>query len=293
MTEAQAEAWETQVRALAEILRDPGGIDVRFDKFQPPGTDFTRWGPNMVDECRFVVIVASRAYKERWEGKNRTDEGAGAAREIDTIRSHYNRDQHTFNYKFVLAVLVGVTDEDVSNEIYARLDRFYLNPQDYRTVEKLVKRLWDHHDYPVVPIGPRPTFEKKPLATAALKDVFPLPSANAVHEKATHAAALVDSLHDPPPPPRDLPELEAWRWTASEWIDAVVEAVAAIEELATVTHTRPRPSFLRDAGALRSALDAAMQWADQVREPQAADEAVAWADLREELQKLLARALTR
>jgi hypothetical protein len=89
MTKLQAATWWQQVRALGERLNSVG-CDVRLDMFTPDA-DWSRWGPEMIDESDFTLLVPNRAYRQRWDGRNSPREGAGAAREINTLKGRFER----------------------------------------------------------------------------------------------------------------------------------------------------------------------------------------------------------
>lgn len=206
MTDAEAKLWATQVRALAEDLRMLWGLDVRLDRLQRNRPEFTRWGPNMINDCDKVVIVASKAYKERWEGRNLTGEGAGAAREIDTIKSCFNRDQHGFHKKFFVVLLPGIEDTEIPNEIFGRLERFSVDPTRPDGLKELAAALWDHHRYPDAPIGPPPTFPREPYATDILRGIAGAESR--AQDDGVTVPTPVTELRDVPaaPAPDDPPE---------------------------------------------------------------------------------------
>jgi hypothetical protein len=54
----QSAAWQAAVETFAHLLRD-NGIDAELDLWHvnDPGTDWTRWGPNKVLSCDYVICL--------------------------------------------------------------------------------------------------------------------------------------------------------------------------------------------------------------------------------------------
>ncbi len=72
---------------FATLLREMG-IDTEVDQFYEHdlGVDRYRIGAQAAQESDFVLIACSAAYRARWEGRNKADEGPGAVREADELR---------------------------------------------------------------------------------------------------------------------------------------------------------------------------------------------------------------
>lgn len=112
--EDQAERWLAEVRAFAYVLRSLG-VDAEIDLFRRSqrGIDWTRYGPKEIADREWVLVVLSRAWLERWEGRNAPTIGAGAAAEADALRGIFSKNQRTFRDKVVLIQLPSTADEDL------------------------------------------------------------------------------------------------------------------------------------------------------------------------------------
>lgn len=94
------------VRRLWVLLRECG-IDARLDL--PAARQRRDWALWMADEIReadFVLVIASRAYRERAEGRGDPDVGWGVRWEARLIRDAFYRDQRGLD-RFVPVVLPG------------------------------------------------------------------------------------------------------------------------------------------------------------------------------------------
>jgi hypothetical protein len=127
MSDRGARDWENLVLALAERLI-AAGCDVQLDLYQRPPVDWSRWGPQKIDTSDFTLMVPNRAYRQRWDGSNPPGEGAGAAREVNTLKGMFDKNQDDFYRRALVVMLPGITGADVPDEIYACVQRFTLDP---------------------------------------------------------------------------------------------------------------------------------------------------------------------
>lgn len=155
-TPSDERAWQTMVYGFTNMLRAVG-IDADIDLFylDDPTVDWTRFGPSRIVQSSFVLIAASRAYKERWDGTNLPTEGAGAAREADTLKGMFDLDQALFQEKVKVVLLPGRSLDDVPLELH-RLQRFSLPELAPRHLEPLRATLTGRPRFPAEPLGPGP-----------------------------------------------------------------------------------------------------------------------------------------
>ena len=148
--------WRQLVLSFVSSLRETG-VDADFDLFHlhEPGIDWTRWGPAMVQERNFVIVVPNTAWRERWQGQNQPTEGAGAVVEADTLKGLFTRDQRRFQERVVLVLLPGISDTVVPPDLH-RLVRFKLDRIDAPAIEPLIRLLTGQPQYPLGEVGPIP-----------------------------------------------------------------------------------------------------------------------------------------
>ena len=152
-----ARAWEREVYAFAYLLRGYS-IDLDLDLFHQsePGVDWTRFGPKRIGESQWVIVVLSRAWRERWEGVNVPTVGAGAVAEADALRSIFTRDQQAFRNKVVLVTLPPRRNE---NDVPLGLDgvhRFALADYSHEQLVPLLRLLTSQPAFPAGPLGQLP-----------------------------------------------------------------------------------------------------------------------------------------
>lgn len=99
------------VRDLWVFLRGQG-IDARLDlPAAERRQDWPAWMAEQVRDARFVLVVASPAYKRRSEGQAAADEGRGVQFEARLIREYFYRDQQAGMERFLPVLLPGVPAE--------------------------------------------------------------------------------------------------------------------------------------------------------------------------------------
>ncbi|WP_328493373.1 NACHT domain-containing protein [Streptomyces sp. NBC_00414] len=160
-TKSQTSAWKDSVRGFAELL-STSGIDTELDLWADRDTDWTRWGQRMVQTCDIVLIVASHAWKARWEGSNDPREGAGVVVEADTMKGILQNDQKRFQRTFKVVLLPGVEETAVPNDLH-RLRRFVLADLTPTAIEPLLRNLTDQPRYEPPPVRPVPDLPPDPF----------------------------------------------------------------------------------------------------------------------------------
>jgi hypothetical protein len=159
--DARAAQWADTVHGFARLLRE-NGVDADIDLWHLSDTavDWTRWGPRRAQECAYVVVTVSSAWRERWEGRNNPTEGAGAAAESDALKGLFQRHQTEFQRRVVVVLLPGASPDDVPPDL-ARLNRFRIDSLDDTGVEDLLRALT--HQPAFLPPGVGPLRKLPPL----------------------------------------------------------------------------------------------------------------------------------
>lgn len=150
-------AWEQTIAAFTLTLRDLG-IDADVDLFHLDDADvnWSTYGPRSIVDSNFVLIAASPAYRERWEGRNDPRIGAGAAREANTLKSLFDDDQKAFREKVKVVVLPGSSTADIPTELRAAVQHFRITTIDIVGLEDLLRNLTGQPRLPLPPIGDVP-----------------------------------------------------------------------------------------------------------------------------------------
>lgn len=148
------EAWQQTIARFVLALRK-FGIDADVDLFHTHvgGVDWSTYGPTAIKENDFVIIAASTAYNQRWEGIRTTRAGAGAAREANVLKDLFDRDPIAFFKKVLIVVLAGSSDADIPAELASGLPRFDIPQIDERHLEDLLRRLTRQPAYVPAPPG--------------------------------------------------------------------------------------------------------------------------------------------
>ncbi len=106
-------AHEERVREFWTFLR-AHGIDARLDKpAAQRRQDWPLWMLREVSEARFVLVVASPAYRERAEGVAPAGVGLGVQWEAALIREEVYADREAALNRFIPVVLPGCSQADI------------------------------------------------------------------------------------------------------------------------------------------------------------------------------------
>jgi hypothetical protein len=158
-TPEQTSDWESQVAAFAAMLRRRFGIRADVDLFHLDETvDWTRYGPQQIQEAKFTLVVMSKAWAERWAGTNSPCVGAGAAAEADTLRGLFSQHQENWQRRVVVVMFPDVDTSVVPADLQ-RATRVSVDPVDADSFEGLIRLLTDQPRYPKPPVGEIPVFE--------------------------------------------------------------------------------------------------------------------------------------
>lgn len=144
------------------------GIDAELDLWHDhdPQIDWTRWGPARVADSDFVIIVISRAWKQRWEGSNHPRQGAGAVVEANTLKGRFNNDQEDFQKRTLVVLLPGSEEKDIPLELH-HLYRLKVNEISFAGIDGILRTLFGSPLHEKPPLGSQPTFSKATHSEAA------------------------------------------------------------------------------------------------------------------------------
>ncbi len=157
-TDQQADDWRAEVSAFVSALRG-FGIDAQVDlhDLSTRGVDWTRYGPKAIMEKEWVMVALSRAWRERWEGRNDPTVGAGASGEADALLSVYAEDQQAFRDKLVLVTLPSMIGEPalVPTGLHG-VQHQVVSGYELAQMADLIRLLTGQPAYPAVPLGKIP-----------------------------------------------------------------------------------------------------------------------------------------
>jgi hypothetical protein len=157
MSTEAAQEWERQVAEFATTLRQIGvDVDVDLYHLDDAEVDWTRYGPDAIRGRDFVLVAASPAWKERWEGTNHPAEGAGAAAEADALKGIFQQDQMNFQRRVKIVLLGGQqAGTAVPAELW-RLARYEIEPEDPDSALPLLRAMTGQPRYLKPPLGAVP-----------------------------------------------------------------------------------------------------------------------------------------
>lgn len=166
----EVEEWERKVATFTATLRSSGGIDADVDLYHAadPDIDWTRYGPNRIDEYEFVLIVISEAWADRWSGRNEPTVGAGAVGEADALHGLFTRHQTAWQRRVKIIVFPDVSDAVIPNDL-ARVSRFYVDPDDLDTYDSLLRSLTAQPRHVPPPLSSVPALGAADLRRAAIR----------------------------------------------------------------------------------------------------------------------------
>lgn len=201
------EAWRDCVLDFVVALRT-SGVDADLDLFHlhELGIDWSRYGPDRVQQCPRTIVVLNAAWRERLEGTNVPTEGAGAAAEADVLLGLFGDDQEDFRRRVLLVVLPGADSRDVPPR-WSGLQRFVIPDFTREGLEDLLRVLTGQPAYLAPPVG------TVPLLPAAMLD------------SASAAVQAVDGMSATSPAGVDAP-LEAELRDQSAVFSAALRATA-------------------------------------------------------------------
>lgn len=112
--------WAAAVETFAASLDQSADVDVVLDLWHQHDRDldWTRWGPQQVDECDWTLIIINEPWAQRWKGSNNPETGAGAVAEADALHGMFYKNQADFQHKVRLIVLPGAYKRDIPSDLW-------------------------------------------------------------------------------------------------------------------------------------------------------------------------------
>jgi hypothetical protein len=146
--------WRRVVVEFAVLLRQ-SGVDADIDLFElhNPNVNWSTWGPSAIERNEFVLLAVSRNYREHWEERGDSTEGAGAAREANVLKTLFNQNRAAFYHKVKVVLLPGAGVQDVPTELGAAAQRFELSEISPSSLEDLLRTLTGQPAFPRPALG--------------------------------------------------------------------------------------------------------------------------------------------
>jgi SEFIR domain len=161
----EADRWQVDVFTFAHQLCRLG-IDTDVDLFHmhDDDVDWSVYGPQAISRADYVLMVASRAYKERWESSGDMTQGAGAAREANVLKAEFDRDRASFLKRVKLILFPGVDVAEAPTELQASIQRFPLANFHQDGLSDLLRTLTGHREWVKPEIGQLPPLPPRDIA---------------------------------------------------------------------------------------------------------------------------------
>jgi SAM-dependent methyltransferase len=175
---------EDRVLQLWIFLRQQG-IDAQLDvSAAEQRQDWPTWTLQQIRNARFVLAIASPAYRRRAEGEAEPHEGRGVQWEAMLIREKMYSDQHEALNKFLPVVLPGCSASDIPAWMGPTSTTHYvISDYTVKGAEKLLRLLTDQPSGILPPLGSMPVLPPR-------SDLLPYSTAEAMRR------ALLQRLAD-------------------------------------------------------------------------------------------------
>ncbi|MGH3934337.1 MAG: SEFIR domain-containing protein, partial [Pseudonocardiaceae bacterium] len=153
---------EDRVREFWTFLRGQG-VDARLDKpAAERRQDWPLWMLREVREARFVLVVASPAYRERAEGDAAAGQGRGVQWEAALIREEVYADREAALQRIVPVVLPGCAAGDIPVWLGpVTSSHFVVSEYTMTGAERLLRLLTDQPYEFIPPLGKRPALPSR------------------------------------------------------------------------------------------------------------------------------------
>ncbi|MFB6720557.1 N-6 DNA methylase [Kribbella sp. NPDC056345] len=163
-------AHEERVRKLWVFLRKHG-IDAHIDLSaaeQPQ--DWPSWMRSQLRAARFVLLIASPAYRQRAEGDASPDVGRGVRWEAGLIRDEFYADPDAARRRFLPVVLPGGSADHIPDWV-GRASGTHYNVASYtvKGSERLLRLLTDQPHEVEPPLGEVPLLPKRGAGAPAIR----------------------------------------------------------------------------------------------------------------------------
>jgi hypothetical protein len=245
MSDAEAHAWHDEVRALAERLSFVGCV-VEAD-FYELHADWSRYGPQKIDDCDFTLIILSEAYRKCWDGRNRIDQNSGATREINVLKGLFDRNREDYARRVIIILLPGVSETEIPDEIRGPLDRFVIDPRSGQGVEELMRRLTGQPQFVRPPIGvvrdlpPASNVTDGDNANVLWLDTVTWTQRNEVN----HIIREVESFGPPPSRPVGQYGFDEWLALLSYWAEDSYSLAKGIDYVRSLSPADPPGRYVQ------------------------------------------------
>lgn len=154
--------WQRNVfRFAAELRRRGIDADIDLAHQHDDDIDWSTYGARAIERSDYVLLVASSAYKERWEGTGDPKKGPGAAREANVLKSLFDQDRHAFRKKVKVVLLSGVEITDIPTELQSSAQRFPITGYDLPHLNDLLRTLSGQPEWVMPAVGELPALPPK------------------------------------------------------------------------------------------------------------------------------------
>lgn len=248
MSDAEARAWRDEVRALAERLSFVGCV-VEAD-FYELHADWSRYGPQKIEDCDFTLIILSEAYRICWDGRNRIDQNTGATRETNVLKGLFERNREDYGKRVIIVLLPGITETEIPDEIRGPLDRFVVDPRSGRGIEGLMRRLTGQPEFVRPPIGVVRDLPPTPNVTnghnTEYTNVVWLDTVTwAQRNEVNRIIREVESFGPPPSRPVGQYGFDEWLALLSHWADDSYSLAKGIDYVRSLSPADPPGRYVQ------------------------------------------------
>ncbi|WP_410620990.1 SEFIR domain-containing protein [Amycolatopsis sp. cmx-8-4] len=140
-----------QVRRFATFLHGRIGLEVVLDRwYDNERRDWSLWATEHLRDADFILVVASRLYKDRAEGLASPDEGRGAQFETAIIRDKLTKDLRDGAKRVLPVVLPGHSIEEIPTFLNAySTTRYEIEEFTEAGVTELLAAITGRGQYPI------------------------------------------------------------------------------------------------------------------------------------------------
>ncbi len=137
--------WQAEVFAFAQLLSHfgTGRLDVRIDLLEQhqQAANWSTYGPLEIAQADYVLLIASPAYRQAWDGIDSPTRGA--EREANTLKGIFDIDREAFYRKLKLVLMPGVPLSALPLDLVPTVTRFKLCELSRRGLDDVLRLLLD------------------------------------------------------------------------------------------------------------------------------------------------------
>jgi hypothetical protein len=244
-----AKEWQDLVWTFASKLREWGVVsDIDLAHLHDQDVDWSTFGVSGILGSDYVLLVASSAYKERWEGQGDQRKGAGAAREANTLKALFDDDRKGFQRKVKVILLPGVTTDAIPTELRSSPQRFHIKELTEEGMADLLRTLHGRPEFVLPALGKIPELPPKPPVAEHEQQ-----AADAAPEEPVDTAKLDElkewATHGPGADEDEEPEQAESKESAPEEDDSEATHLEKVRLAITDAHDAVRglPGVVREA----------------------------------------------